>query len=304
MTKSALVKYFAYSCLGLIVIWIVLILTKPTDDGVSNLIRVPHDGTNLNTNLLESRESSAKPHHQKIEKEQKLLTRKEWIDNFPYEMVFHPTILYSEKMFDLPDIQMLEPHAVDFLANAINKGAEILDKSGDAAEEFKVDLLKYKREYEAALFPIVKARGMVANHTILKAFYNSELRYTKEFETVYNIINEYGYADNTLMVVAAFDGLMQHYHALSHNPDDIWQDSMTWGDRTKQTEHFVMIALYRNKLSFLHGERRPSKKEAEEMSSRIRNEMPKGNISNKDFRLPINLEFRHRLKEGDPLIYK
>ena len=341
-------KCFAYSCLGLVVIWVALILTRSNDGGVSNLIRVPHDGSSSNSNLpvqkmesnsnktislhtslneeerqriiereedeewfqafqdylFESRDSSSKLPKQKIETEQKLLTRKKWIDDFPYEMEFHPSISYSESAFELPDIQIPRPHFADFLANAKNNGAELLYEFGGAAEAYNAALLKYKREYEVALFPAVKARGMVANHVMLKSFYSSELRYTEEFEKLYNIINEYGYADNTLMVVSAFDGLLQHHYALSHNPDDMWNNSMSWGDRTKITDQYIMAALYRSKYSFLHGEQRPSKNEAEEMSFRIKNEILKGNISNKDFRLPINPEFRHQLKEGDPLIYK
>ena len=263
-------------------------------------------------NILENGESSAKPHKpstrlhdRKTERELKLLPRKEWIDNFPYKMEFHPTIFYSEKALEWPDLEMFEPQLADLFADARNNSAELLAESGDAAEEFKAALLKIKREYEAARFPAMKAHSMVENHFLLKFFYHSELRYTDEFQLVYQIINEYGYADNTMMVVAVFDGLMHHYHALSHNPDEIYFHGMTWGEWTKNTEKFILAALYRMENSFLHGERRPSKAEAEEMSFRIKSAIPRENISEKDFRLSVNLEHRNRkLKEGDPLIYK
>ena len=255
--------------------------------------------------LRDNKEYVDEIRNEKIEKEQWLESRKEWIENFPYEKKHHPTIFFSLEAFELPDIQLQQPNFVDYMDAARNDGVKTLFEFGDMADAYNEAMQQYRSEYEAAMFPAVKARGMVANHSKLKTFYDGKLRFTEEFEMVYDIINEYGYADNTILVIEAFDDLLVHSQALLRDPNEIWNnEGVTWGERAESTKQYMMAALYGSKYSFLHGEQRPSREEAEEMSFRIFNEIPIDNFANMGRGFPVIAEHRSQLKDGDPLIYR
>ena len=71
-----------------------------------------------------------------------------------------------------------------------------------------------------------KMRDMVGNHSLLRSFYASKLRYTKEFEQLHDIVQEVAgeeKADNPIVLAKTFR-LLQRYHQTSaQDPEAIYR---------------------------------------------------------------------------------
>ena len=73
-----------------------------------------------------------------------------------------------------------------------------------------------------------KMRDMVENHSFLRSFYESKLRYTKEFEQLHDIVQEVAgeeKADNPIVLAKTFR-LLQRYHQTSaQDPEAIYREN-------------------------------------------------------------------------------
>ncbi len=113
-------------------------------------------------------------------------SRKEWIERFPFEPTHHPEITYDPNVFDAK-----KP-----------KPQEERDKA-------------YK-----------KMRDLVEKHGFLRYFYENRLRYTKEFEQLYDIVQEElgkEKADNPIILGRAFNALKAYHQANAQAPEAIYQ---------------------------------------------------------------------------------
>ena len=59
------------------------------------------------------------------------------------------------------------------------------------------------------------------NHFDLKAFFESELRFSAQFEQLYRIMEEYDRTENTLALAWAFETLREYHKASRENPDEV-----------------------------------------------------------------------------------
>lgn len=113
-------------------------------------------------------------------------SRKEWIERFPFQPTYHPEITYDPNVFDVK-----KP-----------KPQEERDKA-------------YK-----------EMRDLVEKHGFLRYFYENRLRYTKEFEQLYDIVQEElgkGKADNPIILGRAFNALKVYHQANAQDPEAIYR---------------------------------------------------------------------------------
>ena len=66
-----------------------------------------------------------------------------------------------------------------------------------------------------------KMRDMVENHEFLRYFYENGLRYTKEFEQLYDIVQEEveEKADNPIVLARTFRLLQRYHQAKAQHPE-------------------------------------------------------------------------------------
>ena len=76
--------------------------------------------------------------------------------------------------------------------------------------------------------PSEKMRVMVENHSFLRRFYESKLRYTKEFEQLHDIVQEVAgeeKADNPIVLGWTFNALKEYHQAKSQDPESIYREN-------------------------------------------------------------------------------
>ena len=318
-------KYFAYSCAAMVAILIALILSRPsvneadqdvippgaasadrntfsqgTDErggyGIATFQENAGTAQEVKTIDLEQAEEDElfidehmeqvlKLREMKIknqtERKRWLESRKEWIENFPFTPEYHPEVVYYDEIWDPPQLEA--PAIEDYFS---------VQAHSDATQE-------HIKEYAEA----TRGRDRVENHSRLVGFYNSELRFSEEFEMLHDIFNEYGFADNTCMLAYAFDNLMSYNKALLKNPDEMSPYGITWKERADKAKKWVLVAINSDKM-YLNGERRPGEAQAEEISSRILNEIPKEGFEDMGLGFPMRGEVEAALQEGDRLLYR
>jgi len=333
-------KYFAYLCAAMVAILIALILSRPSVNEADQDV-IPPEATSTDRNTFyqgggehgghgiatfhenagtvqevktidmeqaEEDELFAKEHmeqawklrerkiKEQTERKRWLESRKEWIENFPFTPEYHPEVVYYAGIWDPPQLE--SPAFEDYFMKAHNNTGTIVDLV-DSVQAHSDAIQEYIKEYAEA----TRERDMVENHSRLVGFYNSELRFSEEFEMLYDIFNEYGFADNTCMLAYAFDNLMDYNKALLKNPDEMSPYGITWKERADKERNAVLVAINSDKM-YLNGERRPSEAQAEEIRSRILNEIPKEGFEDMELGFPMRGEVEAALQEGDQLLYK
>ncbi|MCS1407327.1 MAG: hypothetical protein M2R45_00484 [Verrucomicrobia subdivision 3 bacterium] len=74
------------------------------------------------------------------------------------------------------------------------------------------------------------------NHTDLKAFFQSELRFSPQFEQFYRILKEHDRGHNPAQIASAFWAFRKYYHsAFEHEPDE----HFTWGNGEKVRKNLI-----------------------------------------------------------------
>ena len=238
-----------------------------------------------------------------FEHEQLLLSRKDWIDNYPFEPTYHPDIVFSQEKLDenRRESESLESRDIDpndFLLRPGNQQDHLMEMI-KAQEEST-------REYNAEIERLSKYPTMIANHSYLKSFYKSQMGYTEEFEMMHRIVDEFGYGENTIMQLYLFYALMRYNTELHYHPDEISPYGYPWGERQNTNWEMIRahIVVYD---AFLNGEPKPSRDEAEEMRVRMVNEIPGDGFFDMEERfgiVAVNSRYEEELEDGDPLLYR
>ena len=116
-------------------------------------------------------------------------SRQEWVERFPFEPTHHPEITLDTAVYD--------------------------PNGGESWPEEKKD----KAYWEM--------RERVQNHSFLRRFYESKLRYTKEFEQLYDIVHEEAgeKADNPIILGKAFNALKEYHQANAQDPKSLYREN-------------------------------------------------------------------------------
>ena len=112
-------------------------------------------------------------------------SRKEWVERFPFEPTYHPEITLDTAVYD--------PNNP-----------------------------KPQEERDKAYW---KMRDRVQNHSFLRRFYESRLRYTEEFEQLYDIVQEEAgeKADNPIVLGWTFTTLRKYHQANAQDSEAIYR---------------------------------------------------------------------------------
>ena len=65
------------------------------------------------------------------------------------------------------------------------------------------------------------SRSATDNHFALKHFFESELRFSPQFEQLYRIVEEYDRTENPAALGLAFEILREYYKAARKNQEDV-----------------------------------------------------------------------------------
>lgn len=219
---------------------------------------------------------------QAVEQEEERKRREEWIKNFPYSPIQHPTVRYNPDIYNQTDPGLNR-----------NQG---------------------NMEYE-------KQRKLVMDHGYLKAFFENDSRYSKEFQQVYKILKEYDRADNPMNVGDIFSNLMDYHKAQGKNPAALLDyerydlenldenghprlvrvavdGQTTWGEWTEKLRESIMTTLISPRLNLTIDE--ASLDFATEITDRLINEIPaNGFLSGLE---DITNARDETLQAGDPLL--
>ena len=140
--------------------------------------------------------------------------RRKWVENFPYKATYHPEIKFNSELLKEPDIP--EPDFMEYR----NRPGNIMQN----LREYDKAYLSYAEKYNTEL----RKKEVAGNHSMLKGFYENNDRYSEAFQLFYNIMSEYGYAENTVMMAFAFTPLLDYNKAALHDPDEIAPNGRTW----------------------------------------------------------------------------
>jgi len=123
-----------------------------------------------------------------------------WKRNFPFKPRYHPTLRHDPTIYDAND-------------------ASTWDAPDD--HEASIKHAGYRRT--------------VVNHGYLADFYESPLRYSKEFEQLYHLLGEFDRNDNAINVAKIFRHVVEYHKAAQHDPNDLVTKTIpTYDEETKQ----------------------------------------------------------------------
>ena len=166
-------------------------------------------------------------------------------------------------------------------------------------EEYDEARQSYSEKYNTEL----RKKEVAANHSMLKGFYENNDRYSEAFQLFYNIMNEYGYAENTVMMAFAFNPLLDYHKAALHDPDEIAPNGRTWRENMQSGSKGLVANLTYDGVH-LYGDPRPSREQAKLIRDRLLAEIPSEKFTELSAGFPSILEYRDELEEGDPLLYR
>ena len=220
-----------------------------------------------------------------------LESRKDWIEGFPLEPEYHPSIVYDNDMVDISD-RLIKPVFSGIDSNtSLSWDEKLIEK-----DKYMKSVIKHNEK-------IRNEYWRVENHAFLKQFHNNPMRFTEEFEQSYNIFNDMGYGDNTILQAYVFNTLKDYYKAMSHDPNEMSDYGHTW-----EEEQFYMrgaiMGPFNDGSSFLNDEPVPTEEEAKMIVERLMNEIPGEGFVNMSWTFSIPMEVIESLEEGDPLLYK
>ena len=158
------------------------------------------------------------------------------------------------------------------------------------------------------------------NHFYLSAFFESELRFSPQFEQLYRIMEEYDRTENATALAWAFENLREHHKARRENPDEVMLRSdgtpvmrrtdngervpCTWGYYAESFKETIRTEVD-GRSQWPHKEPMPEG-QADAVVERLINEIPGMAdldgylaVSPIDTRKPLP---RKTLKVGDPLL--
>ena len=138
-----------------------------------------------------------------------------------------------------PAVQETAP-LVEFDAAAHFRDMHNRALSPEAREDNRRKLWKKNFPWKPTYDPAVKATAdmlsmdddtrAVWNHYYLKAFFESDLRFSPQFEQLYRIMEKYDRTDNPIALAWLFENLRTHHQLMQGNPEDyiIGSDGTPW----------------------------------------------------------------------------
>jgi len=217
-------------------------------------------------------------------------SRKEWIDNYPFEPTYHPTLRYSEAFVEIE-------HPIYKIRH------KLATESNDDYDKYAKESVA---EFNAKLAELYANSERVTNHAQLKTFYSNYLGYTDEFEMMHNILKEFGYGDNTIAHINVLRALTRYNSELREDPNQMSPYNCNWAERHQRNWSLIKAHLLLRR-AYLNGEPKPSLDETEAIRTRLVNEIPREGFVDIEERFGLNAvnnRYRQELKEGDPLLYK
>ena len=218
--------------------------------------------------------------------------RKQWIENFPYDPVYHPTMKYQNVPLTERQLDTLFSEEVD----AITEVNDNIWENDDALEFSRLTSIRYnlERELNDKKRPYREYRAAISQHGYMKNFYDNILRYTKEFETMYHVFVDEG-VDNPMALGTTFNLLMEFQIEERNNPD-------VWNKNKKRYFEQIKSAIMDSRC-YVYGDV-PSLQAASLIRNRIINDIPADGLVNyySTFLFGYYQEHEESLKEGDPLL--
>ena len=220
-------------------------------------------------------------------------TRKEWIDNFPYEPVYHPTMKYHVPLTER-QLDTLFSEEVDAITEMENNTWTNININ--ASEKSRLIGMRYnlKRELENKKRLYREYRAAISQHGYMKNFHSNILRYTKEFEAMYHVFVDEG-VDNPMALGTTFNLLMEFQIEERNNPGVLNENKKRYFEQIK----FAIV----DPRYYVYGEV-PSLQAASLIRDRIINDISTDGLVNYDntFLFGYYQEHEESLKEGDPLL--
>ena len=195
-------------------------------------------------------------------------SRQEWIENFPFEPTYHPEITFD------PEV----------LKDRVDENGRRIPRDND--------------------YWIMA--GMQKQHGFIKNFYEMPVRYSPEFEQMYNIMVEAGLEMDPYIWGRAFTHLTWYHNAMKHDPEKLRREGQTWGEEQQDILGSFWVSLSRKKDWGYSEKILLSQEEAEALRDRLIAEIPPDRFLTLGA-LDIfghNQTYADELKTGDPMLVR
>ena len=154
----------------------------------------------------------------------------------------------------------------------------------------------------------------VARHGFIRRFYENPLRYTRGFEMLVKIMEEYGYGNSPERISNVYNAVSGYYKKVARateDPDGRVPNSMAFNERGYSTwrekadrGYNVIIGNMRDHNRLLPGEELMPREIAEEIRERILTEIPEEEFMQYQGWFAYKHDYEKYLKPGDPLLMK
>ena len=153
----------------------------------------------------------------------------------------------------------------------------------------------------------------VARHGFIRRFYENPLRYTRGFEMLYNIFNEYDYGDSPERISNVYSTVKNYYELSAKAAEDPEgrasgitfneRGYSTWQEKADRYYRGI-IGNMRDRNRLLPGEERMPREIAVEIRDRILSEIPEEEFTQYQGWFAYKHDYEKDLKPGDPLLMK
>ena len=154
----------------------------------------------------------------------------------------------------------------------------------------------------------------VARHGFIRRFYENPLRYTRGFEMVVKIMEEYGYGNNPERISNVYNAVSGYYEKVAkatEDPDGRVPNNMAFNERGYSTwrekadrGYNVIVGNMRDHNRLLPGEELMPREIAVEIRERILTEIPEEEFTQYQGWFAYKHDYEKDLKPGDPLLMK
>ena len=154
----------------------------------------------------------------------------------------------------------------------------------------------------------------VARHGFIRRFYENPLRYTRGFEMVVKIMEEYGYGNNPERISNVYNAVSGYYEKVAkatEDPDGRVPNNMAFNERGYSTwrekadrGYNVIVGNMRDHNRLLPGEELMPREIAVEIRERILTEIPEEEFTQYQGWFAYKHDYEKDLKRGEPLLMK
>ena len=193
-------------------------------------------------------------------------SRQQWIENFPFEPTYHPTITFDPNIY-----------------NPVGPGGP----SDDTPEGQKM-------------------AKMIENHGFLSSFYENPKRYSPEFEKLCHILKEEGVQPDPMLFGWLYTHLVDYHKASTKDLNAPWpgDPNITWDDKMHRTLESIAGRLQSNMGRILMVDSFPSTEKVDAIRNRLIDEIKADGFLNigQFERFVYDGDAEYALKPGDPLL--